>query len=49
MEERTITREEQSCISNCIFRHWGDPDSPVDPERRDAAYEKCLTSCRICG
>lgn len=46
---RTITREEQSCISNCILRWWGNPNDPADPEVRDARYEVCLTNCQICG
>lgn len=49
MEARKITKKEQSCISNCIFEHWGDPDSRIDPEQRDKEYERCLSGCRICG
>jgi hypothetical protein len=49
MKGRKITNEEQGCVSNCIFQHWGDPDSPEAPETRDENYEKCLEDCRICG
>jgi len=49
MKARKITEKERSCISNCIFEHWGDSDSRIDPEQRDKEYEKCLTGCRICG
>ena len=49
MANRKITQDEQSCISNCINRHWGDPDSKVEPEKRDREYEQCLEDCRICA
>jgi len=49
MEGRKITNEERGCISNCIFQHWGDPDSKESPESRDKKYENCLEDCRICG
>jgi hypothetical protein len=49
MRGRKITREEQGCISNCIFEHWGNPDDPRDPEERDRHYMQCLEECRICG
>ena len=49
MESRKITKKEQSCISNCIFEYWGDPDSRIDPEQRDKEYDRCLADCRICA
>ncbi len=49
MKGRTITKDEQGCISECIHQHWGDPESTETPESRDEKYEKCLEGCRICG
>ncbi|MFZ7126178.1 MAG: hypothetical protein ACOWWM_08510 [Desulfobacterales bacterium] len=50
MEEgRSISRKEQSCISNCIFRWWGNREDPTDPDLKEEKYEQCLTDCRICG
>lgn len=49
MEQRNITRKERSCISNCIFRFWGDRENPITPEQREPEYEQCLTDCRVCG
>lgn len=49
MKGRKITNEERGCISNCIFQHWGDPETTEAPEARDEKYEKCLEDCRICG
>jgi hypothetical protein len=49
MSVRKITREEQECISNCIFEHWGDTEDQRDPEDRDRHYMQCLEECRICG
>jgi hypothetical protein len=49
MEGHRILREEQGCVSNCIFKFWGAPDSKDNAEKRDRDYEDCLTGCRICG
>ena len=49
MSERNITKNEQSCISSCITRYWGNPDNKDDDEKRNRDYEHCLTDCRICG
>jgi len=49
MEGHGISREEQSCISKCIFKFWGDPDNKDNTENRDRDYMDCLTDCRICG
>ena len=49
MEGRKITREDRSCISNCIFQYWGNPGYEQDDEKRDKDYEDCLTNCRICA
>jgi hypothetical protein len=49
MESRNITQEERSCISHCIFEHWGHSDESADMDQRDAEYQNCLTDCQICG
>lgn len=49
MASRQIAREEQACISNCIFIHWGHPDPKDDPDEIDKRYRKCLSECRICS
>jgi hypothetical protein len=49
MEGHRISREEQSCISKCIFKFWGDPDNKDSTGNRDRDYMDCLTDCRICG
>jgi hypothetical protein len=48
-DTRRITREDQACISNCIFEWWGNREDDRDPEDRDRHYERCLTDCRVCG
>lgn len=47
MAEKTITNSDQQCISECILKHWSEHSS-TPSERRDEAYEQCLSSCRIC-
>ena len=49
MEGHRITQEEQSCMSHCIFKFWGDPENRDPAEKRDRDYEDCLTDCRVCG
>jgi hypothetical protein len=49
MNERTISRKEQLCVSECIYQHWGRPDADIEDESRNRKYEQCLTSCDICG
>ena len=49
MSERNITKPEQSCISACITKYWGNPHNQDDAEKRDRDYEQCLSDCRICG
>jgi len=49
MSERNITKSEQSCISGCITKYWGNPHNQDDAEKRDRDYEQCLSDCRICG
>ena len=49
MKGHRITKEEQGCISYCIFKFWGNPDSRDNAEKRDKGYEDCLTDCRICS
>jgi hypothetical protein len=49
MKGHRISREEQSCISNCISKFWGDADNKDGAEKRDRDYEGCLADCRICG
>ena len=48
MDQQRINREEQSCISNCIYKYWGSSAQVEDDEKRDHEYEQCLTDCRIC-
>ena len=48
METQSIGTDEQRCISRCVFDHWSE-DSGTRSEDRDAAYERCLTDCRICS
>ncbi len=49
MTERKITRQEQSCISQCINKHWGHAHENIDADERDREYEQCLSSCKVCG
>jgi len=51
MKEREISKDGQSCISNCINKYWGDPgvDDNGDDEKRDRDYMRCLEDCQICG
>ncbi len=50
MAEKKITREEQSCIGGCINKYWGQASGNIQNEdQRDEAYEKCLSSCQVCG
>ena len=49
MKKRKITKSEQVCIANCIYRYWGNRDSLDSDEKRDRQYEQCLSDCRICG
>ena len=49
MSERKISKDEQSCISNCITKYWGNSDNQDDEETRDRGYEQCLSNCQICG
>ena len=48
MAQKDISNNDQQCISQCILSHWSE-DSQKSAERRDAEYEQCLTSCRICS
>jgi hypothetical protein len=48
MEEKIISRQEQSCIADCIFKYWGQ-QSETPPEDRENSYEECLGDCRICS
>ena len=47
MKGRDIVPNEKECISQCIIRFWSGSDQKV--ENRDEHYERCLTSCNICG
>jgi hypothetical protein len=49
MSERKITTHEQSCISSCINKYWGNPHNQDDEKKRDRDYEQCLSDCQICG
>ena len=49
MRGRKTTRNEQSCISDCIFKYWGHQHRQEDDERREKDYERCLSDCQICG
>jgi hypothetical protein len=49
MSERNITKPEQSCISGCITKYWGNPQNQDSEEKRDRDYEQCLSDCQICG
>ncbi|MEJ2164622.1 MAG: hypothetical protein P8X90_03765 [Desulfobacterales bacterium] len=51
MKERRITKHEQSCISNCIYKYWGNSEVEDDDggEKRDRDYMQCLEDCQICG
>lgn len=43
----TLTRLDQACISECIFKHWSE-QSTTPPENKQEAYEKCLSDCQVC-
>ncbi len=47
MAQETITRLDQACISECIFKHWSE-NSLTPSESREEAYEKCLENCQVC-
>ncbi len=47
MDRKDLSRREQKCIADCIFKHWSE-HSKTKPEHRDDAYEQCLTDCQIC-
>jgi hypothetical protein len=50
MTERIITRQEQSCIGQCINKYWGHAHEDFeDDDERDREYEQCLSSCKVCG
>jgi hypothetical protein len=49
MSERKITKSEQSCLSGCINKYWGNPQNQGDEEKHDRDYEQCLSNCQICG
>lgn len=47
MAQETLTRLDQACISECIFKHWSE-NSTTPSESRQEAYEKCLENCQVC-
>ena len=47
MKQRDIVPNEKACISQCIIKFWSGSDRKV--ENRDENYERCLTSCNVCG
>lgn len=47
MENRNIVPNEQACISQCIIKFWSNQSTNTD--NRDEKYERCLTSCNVCG
>ena len=47
MENREIVPNEKECIWQCIFKFWSASNAPA--KNRDERYERCLTSCNICG
>ena len=47
MKNREILPNEKECISQCIFKYWSGSSESI--KERDAAYEKCLTDCNVCG
>ena len=49
MKGHKISSEEQSYISNCVFKYWGDPNNNEDAEKRDKDYKQCLADCCICA
>jgi DNA modification methylase len=50
MTEKIITKEEQSCIGQCINKYWGHTHENIeDDDERDKKYEQCLSSCKVCG
>jgi hypothetical protein len=50
MKGRKITSAEQHCISDCIYKYWGDEQQRhVDAQKRDAEHQDCLNDCRICA
>lgn len=48
MDRKQISNSDQHCISECILKHWSE-HSASPSRRRDEAYERCLTNCRICS
>jgi hypothetical protein len=48
MSQQEISGNDQQCIRQCILSHWSE-SSQTPPERRDEAYEKCLTACQVCS
>jgi hypothetical protein len=47
MAQKTINNQQQRCLSQCIFKHWGQ-QSDTAPARREQEYAQCLTDCRLC-
>jgi hypothetical protein len=48
MAQKSISSSDQRCISECIRKHWSEHGASPS-QRRDEAYERCLTNCRICA
>jgi hypothetical protein len=48
MSSKEIPSKDQKCISQCILKHWSE-HSATPPERREEAYEECLSSCQVCS
>jgi hypothetical protein len=49
MEDRRITKDEQTCIAECIGTYWGADSENRESETREEQYQSCLTNCKICG
>lgn len=47
MKPRDIVPNEKECISQCIIKFWSGSARKV--ENHADQYERCLTSCNVCG
>jgi hypothetical protein len=48
MAQQDMSKREQNCIAQCIFKHWSE-HSKTRPEHRMDSYEQCLTDCQVCA
>lgn len=48
MAKKEIGKQDQKCISLCIFQHWSE-HSRTQPEHRMDEYNACLSNCKVCS